>query len=246
MSTRTASVHRIEIAVLPLLRVAGFLAFTLALPIAIVTTNVRWLATDPSFYRAQFAASNVASATGFAPEELERLTATFIRYFEGPPSRLEASVSRDGAAQPVFNARELDHMEDVQALMHGVYRLQGLSLATLAAVVAPWLLWCGQTCWRRIANATLAGSALTLVVLVAAGLLALTDFQWLFLQFHLLSFTNDLWQLDPSRDNLIRLFPAEFFFAATLRVALLSLLATILLGTAAILLRQWAPAPRRP
>jgi len=246
MSTRTAQVHRLEIAALPLLRLAGFLAFALALPIAIITTNVRWLATDPGFYHAQFAASDVASTTGFAPEELERLTATFIRYFEGPPGRLEAFLSRDGAAQPVFSARELDHLEDVQALMHGVYRLQGLSLATLAAVVAPWLLWCGQACWRRIAHATLAGSALTLVVLVAAGLLALTNFQWLFLQFHLVSFTNDLWQLDPSRDNLIRLFPAEFFFAATLRVALFSLLATILLGTAAVLLRQWAPAPPRP
>ena len=37
-----------------------------------------------------------------------------------------------------------------------------------------------------------------------------------------MSFSNDLWMLDPRRDHLIQLFPLEFFFDAALRIALLT------------------------
>ena len=37
------------------------------------------------------------------------------------------------------------------------------------------------------------------------------DFGWLFNQFHLLSFSNDLWQLNPAHDYLVRLFPWGFW-----------------------------------
>ena len=41
---------------------------------------------------------------------------------------------------------------------------------------------------------------------------SLFNFDRLFLQFHLLSFSNDLWLLDPSRDYLIMLFPQGFWY----------------------------------
>ena len=44
-------------------------------------------------------------------------------------------------------------------------------------------------------------------------------FSALFSQFHFLSFSNDLWMLDPRTDRLIQLFPLGFFFDAALRIA---------------------------
>ena len=65
------------------------------------------------------------------------------------------------------------------------------------------------------------------------GLIALLDFDRFFLQFHLISFTNDLWQLDPTKDYLIMLFPQGFWYDATLFFAVLTLvLAVILAGVA--------------
>ena len=50
------------------------------------------------------------------------------------------------------------------------------------------------------------------------------DFTWVFTQFHLLSFANDLWQLDPFRHYLLLLFPERFFLEATLFIALLTII----------------------
>ena len=40
----------------------------------------------------------------------------------------------------------------------------------------------------------------------------------MFLLFHEISFTNAFWQLNPSRDALIAMFPQGFFFDATILI----------------------------
>ena len=60
------------------------------------------------------------------------------------------------------------------------------------------------------------GGAVTLALVVVVGLAALVGFDRLFLAFHLISFTNDLWILDPRRDVLLMMFPQGFFFEATM------------------------------
>jgi integral membrane protein (TIGR01906 family) len=47
------------------------------------------------------------------------------------------------------------------------------------------------------------------------GLMISVNFEWFFYQFHLISFANDLWQLDPTTDYLIMLFPQGFWYDAT-------------------------------
>ena len=56
--------------------------------------------------------------------------------------------------------------------------------------------------------------------MLLVGLGTLVGFDRLFLAFHLISFSNDLWQLDPRRDYLIAMFPQGFFLDATLLIAL--------------------------
>jgi integral membrane protein (TIGR01906 family) len=67
-----------------------------------------------------------------------------------------------------------------------------------------------------------------LVILV--GLLSLMDFEALWTRFHQVAFRNDLWQLDPSSDYLIMLFPEPFWFTATLRMATSVAVQTLLVG----------------
>ena len=50
-----------------------------------------------------------------------------------------------------------------------------------------------------------------------------------FLMFHLISFSNDLWQLDPSRHYLIAMFPQNFFFDATVAIAIATIFEALLL-----------------
>jgi len=66
--------------------------------------------------------------------------------------------------------------------------------------------------------------------MLALGLGTLLNFDQLFLQFHLFSFTNELWQLDPARDYLIMLFPGGFWYDAAVFCALAAVGLAIILG----------------
>ena len=61
------------------------------------------------------------------------------------------------------------------------------------------------------------------------GIASLTGFEDVFYAFHVVSFSNDLWQLDPNRDYLIAMFPENFFYDATMWVAGLPVAQSVLL-----------------
>ena len=211
-----------------------------AIPLGLVAGNVRAVALDPRFYLSEFARYDIGRTTGFTPEELRMVADSFIVYFQAPPGRMNVQVARGGALRPLFNERELAHMEDVQALMQLVFRVQALALGYAAAFgilalalhsIAGWG-WHGFL--RMASRVLITGAGLTVATFLGLGALALVDFSELFLQFHLISFTNDLWLLDPQRDNLIRLFPQGFFQDAALRVAALTVLQALALGVAGL------------
>src|SRR5262249_53602544 len=186
-------------------------------------------------YMTEFTRYDIDAATGFTSEQLRGIAQAFITYFDAPPGRMDVQVARGPSLQPLFNERELVHMEDVQALMHLVSRVRIVALAYIGAFVLAGLVWRRSAFVPVLAWTVAAGAGLTVALFAALGALAATDFSELFIQFHLVSFSNDLWQLDPRRDYLIRLFPQGFFQDAALRVAALTIAQAVLLGAASLL-----------
>jgi len=86
-----------------------------------------------------------------------------------------------------------------------------------------------------------AGLMVGIVVLV--GVLSFIDFSELWTRFHQVAFRNDLWQLDPTRDYLIMLFPEPFWFTATLRMATTVALQTLAVAVVGIVLLLPIPLP---
>jgi integral membrane protein (TIGR01906 family) len=81
-------------------------------------------------------------------------------------------------------------------------------------------LWYRRPAYRRdLAVAGFWGGILSLGILVVVGVSALADFGGFWTQFHLLSFSNDLWLLDPSKDYLIMMFPEGFWADSMMVVA---------------------------
>jgi len=78
---------------------------------------------------------------------------------------------------------------------------------------------------------------------VLVGVLSLMDFDALWTRFHQIAFRNDLWQLDPSKDYLIMLFPEPFWFTATLRMATTVALQTLAVAVVGIVLLLPIPLP---
>ena len=93
-----------------------------------------------------------------------------------------------------------------------------------------WLGWgvvifSGLSARRKLAWRTFRRTLLVILGTVTAVIvLACIDFDSLFVLFHKLAFTNDLWLLDPRTDLLIRLMPIEFFVSYAAIIGVLWLL----------------------
>lgn len=106
-----------------------------------------------------------------------------------------------------FGDTEQAHMADCRALFmldRTVLIVAGaLSLVLLIAAI----LRQNRRVWKGAAIGF--GAIMALVAVIAAA--AMIDFDALFILFHKLSFSNDLWLLNPQTDLLIRLMPTDFF-----------------------------------
>jgi integral membrane protein (TIGR01906 family) len=223
------------------------LAFILMLPLLIIGTSLRGLVTDRAFMLRGFRDNGVAVTTGLDDAQLQRIADAFVTYFQSPPGQIQMEVTAFGRQRPLFNDREVAHMEDVQALVQFFLRMQIVA----GAVVLVRLLF-AVVFDRGVATLgrdmlLSAGVMVALVVLV--GVLSLIDFDSLWTRFHQIAFRNDLWQLDPSRDYLIMLFPEPFWFAATMRMATSVAAQTVLVavvGLGLLLSPRWFGARSLP
>ncbi len=188
-------------------------AFVASLPGLILTATVAAEFNNPKLYTDGFAKYNVSQTTGLSPAELAKVARGFISYFNSSEESINIVVEKDGQPFTVFNEREVGHMKDVKALV----RLDYQALIGTAIYAG---LYTGLAFFRRrrkkgeLARAAVWGSAITLGILVALGVGSASNFDALFLRFHFLAFTNDLWLLDPTRDYLIMLFPEGFWYDA--------------------------------
>jgi integral membrane protein (TIGR01906 family) len=123
-------------------------------------------------------------------------------------------------------------MEDVQALIQWFLRLQvvaaGAVILRLAFAVA------FDRAAVPIGREMLWSTALIVALVMLVGILSVLDFEALWTRFHQVAFRNDLWQLDPTRDYLIMLFPEPFWFTATIRMASSVAIGTLLLAAVGV------------
>jgi integral membrane protein (TIGR01906 family) len=212
--------------------------FVVCVPLSFVGNNVRWVTLDPATYRQGFEKYGASQRTGLSREQLAQVSQAFIDYFQGPPGRLEPRVTLQGATRPLFNEREVAHMEDVQALMQLVFRIGLFSGLYLLAFAAGRLAWRQGGGLALLGRLLLWGSGLSIVLLVSVAGLYFVDFGELFVRFHELSFRNDLWMLDPRRDYLLMLFPQGFWLDVTLKIAALTAVESVVAGAVGLLLAR--------
>ena len=194
--------------------------FVAAVILFLIAFNVRWVVNFPPLYAYGFDRYDIPRYTGIERDELLSAGRQIRDYFNNDADLLEINVVVRGIrVSNLYNEREVLHMQDVKGLVNGVYRISEISALYLLLFIAG-----GFALRRRAFLPTLGrllrwsgGAILGLVLLVGLG--SLVGFDRLFLAFHLISFSNDLWQLDPRRDYLIAMFPQGFFLDATLLIA---------------------------
>ena len=189
------------------------------LPVLLVIGSVRLLNTDEYLAFEYGKASFPADPFGFDRSQRLAYAGVNFRYVrENQP--IDALAGLRLGDQPIYNARELKHMQDVQKtyqmttrIWHfalGITLLAGLALAreveTRSALLA----------------ALQAGGLLAVGLIAVTGVLALIAWRFWFVAFHQVFFAPGTWSFNNS-DTLIRLFPEKFWFDAALTISGISL-----------------------
>ena len=207
--------------------------FILYLPVLLLTVSIGWAVNSLWLYNYGFEEYEISQSTGLAETELDKAASGLISYFNSGEEYISLTVTKSDQPFELFNQREVIHLGDVKELIWLNYRVLLGTLIYVLTYTGISLFRQRKESWRRLTREVVGGSGLTLALMLALGLGTLLGFDQLFLQFHLLSFANDFWQLDPTRDYLIMLFPQGFWYDATLFVALGAAGGAVILGGAA-------------
>ena len=224
------------------MRILGIAAkwlFILCLPVLLLTASLGGAVNSLWLYKYGFSKYNVSQTTGLAEAELEKAGKGLISYFNSDEEYINLTVVKEDQPFGLFNQREIIHLKDVKGLIWLDYWVLLGTLVYTLGYAGVSLFWRRRRYWQRLAWGVVGGSGVTLVLMLALGLGTLLGFEQLFLQFHLISFTNPFWQLDPGKDYLIMLFPGGFWYDATLLCALTTVAgALILSGVAGAYLKR--------
>ena len=187
--------------------------FTLCLPVLLLTASIGWAANSLWLYKSGFEKYDVSQTTGLAQSELEAAATGLIDYFNSGEDYISLTVMKDGESFELFTPEEVIHFRDVKGLIWLDYWvLLGTLIYTLGYAGAS-LFWRRDKYWRRLAWGTVGGSGITLALMLALALGTLLNFDQLFLQFHLISFTNEFWSAEG---YMLLLFPQNFWYDTTI------------------------------
>lgn len=222
----------------------GAVLFVLSIPVALVGTNVRVLFGQQRLYTFAINRYQVDQVTGIPKPELFRATRELRDYLLGPDDLLHIDVmSAAGASEPLFSEREVLHMRDVRRLVQRIFRAREVALLIGGAYAAVRIARERRHGAYAVARLLwLTATAFNFAV-VAFAVSAALGFDRIFTEFHVLSFSNDFWLLDPTRDRLVQMFPFEFWQIATGLLVALTLAESALIALVArVIVSRLAPA----
>lgn len=199
---------------------------SLLVPIALIGLGLRVLLT-PLFLRIEY------NMPYFPPDEYGFTKGDRLRW---APYALDYLTNNENISYladlkfddgtPLYNERELSHMDDVKLVTQGSLRVWYITLALLL-VLGGWA-WFGGW-WQAYLLGLMRGGwlmiglAVTIGLIVVVGIAISPNVFWnFFAGFHSLFFEGDTWLFEYS-DTLIRLFPIRFWQDAFLWAAAIAL-----------------------
>jgi integral membrane protein (TIGR01906 family) len=191
----------------------------LLVPVLLIGGSVRLITTE-RFLEFEYGRSGFPpDPFSFSPSQRLSLAAKNLDFVRDGPSITSLSQQELGGL-PVYNPRELAHMQDVQDVYQAVWRVWQLSFALI--VVIGVIQWFTRRNLFAFAGSLYTGGLLTVGLVTGIGLMATLGWQLWFELFHRFFFQPGTWLFDFS-DTLIRLFPTQFWFDITIAVSAMSL-----------------------
>jgi len=203
--------------------------FILSIPLFSLSFAINQEFSTAWFYTRGFKEHNVSMQTGLSEEELDKVADKFVEYFNSSEQRIHITFGDWQTA--LFTKDEVTHFEDVKGLVIFDRRIMLGSLG----VMLLGIIWWQRRNWQTLGKSLLAGGILTAVLLVLVIVAAATNFDWLFLQFHLLSFNNNYWYSDGYMTDL---FPHQFWYDMAMFTILITAATAAVIGGAGYILMR--------
>ena len=167
--------------------------------------------------------------------------------YAGVGNRIADYLTGKADALPDFSEKENAHMADCRGLIALDTRVCLVSLAGAAVlIILAFRSRPGGGKRQAFGRGLLWSLWIAGGLALALGIWAVVNFNGLFITFHRVAFTNDLWLLDPRTDLLIRLMPVEFFIALGRKGLLMFLPVPLAVGVAGFVLIYYGPrGPKR-
>lgn len=182
-----------------------YLTFSIFLILFLTTF---WSTLKPYYYF-QYEHNAIMQVTGLDAEGIDIAIDRLTGYLSEKYPELNAQVNIHGQSRLLFNEREILHMKDVRYLISMTRKICG---AYGISLILYYLLLKKKDVRREFLRKLGRGAFLGVLVVIGLSVGAiLVDFTNLFIKFHEIFFTNDLWLLDPRTDVLIQMLPEVFF-----------------------------------
>ena len=126
---------------------------------------------------------------------------------------MDVEVTINGVTTPMFNEREITHMVDVKILYQNAVTVMWAGLIVFCGGLIALFVFQRKRLPQLFFRAVKLALIVSLILVLLLFVFVLIDFEAFWTTFHLLIFDNDLWILDPRRDNLILMVPSLFLTA---------------------------------
>jgi integral membrane protein (TIGR01906 family) len=194
-------------------RILGCIAsvvFVMALVLVLLFTNVQFAAFNRGYYSQQYEKYQVPQNIGISKPDLMNATEQLLNYMDGKRDHLDFQMPIKGVQQEFFSERDKLHMIDVQNLFIQGKLIRNISLL-YCVLFALWVYFMAKNKQKRFSKLMIYTFVTGVIPVLLLAILMNIDFYKYFTIFHEIFFDNDLWQLSPSKDRLINMFPEAFF-----------------------------------
>ncbi len=140
----------------------------------------------------------ITERTSLETEEIRKINNKIKNYFFDESEYLNVNI---------FNDKEIYHMKDVKNIINDIF-FYGKLLSILFVLTA---LLCVKRYKANVYSVFKLSSTIYTFIVITIAFGFLISFNKLFIIFHEIAFSNDLWKLDINEDYLLMMYPENFF-----------------------------------
>jgi len=213
----------------------ALVVMAVSIPVLIISSTVNIFAHSTSLYEYGFAKYHIGAATGINSAQLDSVAQHMVDFFSDKLPSPQVTVQVKGIDRQLYSPKELVHLDDVRDIISVFKILQTAAILAFLLAGASIFATLGV---RWLLSGIRVGAIVAVCLMGILVVWALIDFDSLFYSFHIVSFSNDLWLLDPTKDYLIMLFTESFFYDAAIMVIATVLAEAVILGLVTLMIEK--------